>query len=368
VIALNVNHPPAGDVFESAKLEPNEWIVRFQGQTFDKTSGGKTLDDGRYIDEWSLFRNENYVRVPVWYGRLGNNLHQLFHAIVYAESQNITLVKIPQRPTTLNEIFDLPAEFSVHPRFSSDSKCTFDKKFFFEYCEVGYKKEDFRRALLTYVKPHIKQNVNSACQSKLKAQNDLVIHLRGGDLAVSAKHPQSRMQPCSFYSYLIATHNFSSVTLVVEDGEHDQFCREYILTAFNGSTVLVKETDHSLIDDVCTLLTSQYITFGLTTFAESLAMMNEHVKKIYVPAVKFNFNNFKKERRVDDVQYGSKRDMSGALECDGSFSSCTKGFIEYALYDIPGFAQIRSSASRTEYVRQEGINYSQLKTCGHCIV
>ena len=56
--------------------------------------------------------------------------------------------------------------------------------------------------------------------------------------------------------HLIATHHFSSVKLVVEDGEQDHFCRTYLLTAFNGSTVRVEETDHSFIDDALDLCES----------------------------------------------------------------------------------------------------------------
>lgn len=361
---LNDNHQSAGDQVKSVALGPGERLVRFQGQrqTYQRVksadAGGTILDDDLYGDKEYVVRHDEYVRIDEWNGRLGNNLHQLFHAISYAESESITRVKIPVEGP-VHALFDLPAELEIQPRTLPKRACSFEQDYFYQSCTLGYEKKDYAHALLTYVKPHLKQEVKQVCQSKDKANQDLVIHLRGGDVSTKA-HPQGRMPPCSFYPHLVSTHNFTTVKLVVEDGENDHLCRKYILTAFNGSAVQVKETDRSFFDDVCTLMTSQHVVFGLTSFAEALSMMNDNPKKLYVPALKYIGGGV-------DTQYGSKDDAAGLLMCDSQFRTCPKGFAEYEVYEIPGMQKVRKGNAKLQYLMKPERGYSQLKSCGYCV-
>jgi hypothetical protein len=132
------------------------------------------------------------------------------------------------------------------------------------------------------------------------------------------------------------------------------------LAALSGSKVRVEETDHSLIDDVRTLMTSQYVAFGLSTFSESLTMMNDCLKKVYVPALKYNGHDH-------DVRYGSEYDSAGKFECGSASRTCAKGFIEYELYDIPGFSEIRLGKSKADYMFHQEGSYAQVETCYHCL-
>jgi hypothetical protein len=369
-VHVNVKHPPADDLRELAarSLEPGEWVVGLQGHegTIHASSGANVSksilvgDDGDNVRAY-VIRQKYYVRIPAWFKRLGNNLQQLFHAIVYAESERIPRVIIPEGGH-VRELFDLPRVIYVQPRLLPKPDCNLSFNAFYQTCTLGFNKIDFRRALLTYVKPHLKQDVQEVCQSKDEENPDLVIHIRGGDLhAFHEMHPQSRMPPCSYYRHLIATHQFQSVRLVVEDGDRDLYCGRQLLSAFRNSTsVVVRQTDHSLIDDACTLMTSQYVAFGLSTFPESLSMMSGTLKKVYVPTLKAN-------GRGQDILYGSDRDMAGTLDCDGFYrSECDSDFIEYILYDIPGLEEVRREADKAAYMFKDGVSYSQLKTCGHC--
>jgi hypothetical protein len=199
------------------------------------------------------------------------------------------------------------------------------------------------------------------CKGK-KANDDLVIHLRGGDLVAKEDHPQSRMPPCSFYRHLITANGFQGVRLVVEDGKKDHFCRNNIIQAFSGSAVVVRETDHSFVDDVCTIMTSRYVAFGLTTFAETLSMMSDELKRVYVPSLKYNGRGL-------DTRYGNNRDMCGLLTCSQNYSeACADHFIEYRLYDVPGLEKVRKGGDKKRYILQEGVEYPEPRICGHCDV
>lgn len=362
-VALAPGDKLYGDQLRSAALAPGERLVRFhrQRQTY---AGAKSADDTEYEtyddlhgDKEYVVRHDDYVRIDEWNGRLGNNLHQLFHAISYAESESITRVKIPVEGP-VHALFDLPAELEIQPRYLTKAACSFEPNYFYQSCTLGYEKQDYAHALLTYVKPHLKKEVKQACQATYEANQDLVIHLRGGDVAAKA-HPQGRMPPCSFYSHLISSYNFTTVKLVVEDGENDLFCRNYILTAFNGSAVQVKETDRSFIADACTLMTSQYVVFGLTSFAEALSMMNDNPKKIFVPALKYVGGGV-------DTEYGSNDDPAGSLMCDRQFHTCPKGVTEYKLYEIPGMQKVRKGDAKYYYLMKPESGCSLLKSCGYC--
>jgi len=361
--------PPKDDMRELAarSLEPGEWVVGLQSREMavDASNGTSTrrsvLGDDGYNVRVYVVRTRFYVRIPVWFERLGNNLHQLFHALVYAESEGISRVMIPEGGR-VRELFDLPRVIFVQPGLLPKPDCNWSDDFFYQTCNLGFYKADFRRALLTYVKPHLKQDVQEVCESKAEEEPELVIHIRGGDLHSRHElHPQSRMPPCSYYRHLIDAHHFQSVRLVVEDGDHDLYCGRQLLGAFKNSTsVVVRQTDHSMISDACALMTSQYVSFGLSTFPESLSMMSDKLKKVYVPALKANGKGM-------DILYGSDHDMAGTLDCDDSYrSKCGNDFIEYVLYDIPGLKEKRKEADKAAYIFQDGIRYSQLKTCGHC--
>jgi len=382
-LRFNVDQPAIGDkdkidLFKSTK-KSGEWVVHIGGDgpnnmksDLDSISAlaMKNGLENRYTDLPYFIRGSDYVKIPGWVFRSGNNIHQLMHAIAYAESKNIPTVQLPE-DGPIRRLFNLPDVLNIKPKVSfegGDAKCTFSDNFFYEHCSLGYSKEYYRQALLTYVKPHIRPEMDKVCQSKDPKSSDLVVHLRGQDL-VNKMHPEGRMPPCSFYRHLVDAHNFSSVTLMAQDGKQDHLCRPKILAMFKGSAVKVTETDkhhnngtEALFDDVCTLMTSQHVAFGLTTFAESFTMMNEHLTKVYVPAIKYN------GRRSGDIQYGGNGDISGRLECNNDVQSCDKGAIEYELHAIPDFKAIRTGDVKLGYMHQEGLVYPPPTTCRQCIL
>jgi hypothetical protein len=370
-LRLNVNQPPTGDkdkvdLFKSNK-KSGEWVVHIQGSDLNGISVLANKDglEHGYMDLPYFVRGSNYVRLPGWVQRAGNNLHQLMHVIAYAESKNIPTVQLPE-DGPVRKLFDLPNVLNVKPKVSSDANCTFSESYFYEKCSLGYSKEYYRQALLTYVKPYLRPEVDKVCKSKDRTSSGLVIHLRGQDL-VNKRHPEGRMPPCSFYQHLVESHNFTSVYLVAQDGVNDHMCRPDILEMFKGSAVQVRETDASLtniqafFDDVCTVMTSQHVAFGLTTFAESWTLMNENLVKVYLPAIKYN-------GMIDrDIYYGSNTDNSGSLECNDDIHSCPKGRIEYELHDIPDFKKLRTGKEKSRYLHQVDVVYPPpMKTCRLC--
>jgi len=360
VIALrpDVNQPPAEEMREMAtSLGPGEWFVSLQ-----EDANTSNLSAGRYVDQGFLVRHADYIRIPAWLSRAGNNLLQLVHAVLLAESESIPVVQTPvDERAPVRMLFEaLPTNIRVKPRKMANAHCKWSQDYLHQSCTIGFGKEHYRHALKTYAKRYLRNYAARRCKEK-QANDDLVIHLRGGDLADSdSDHPQSRMPPCSFYRHLITANGFQGVRLVVEDGKKDHLCRNSILQAFRGSAVVVRETDHSFADDACTIMTSRYVAFGLTTFADSLSMMSDNLKTVYVPSLRYNGN-------LADTRYGNKRDICGVLNCSRNyFASCADRFIEYKLYDVPGLEKVRKGTAKKKYLFQDGVEYPDPSICGHC--
>jgi len=382
-LRLNVN-PPAAHATKGS----HEWVVHIQGHGANTVKGDRNpisfaqidMQNVKYSDFPHFLRGPNYAKIAKWEGRGGNNLQQLMHVIAYAESKSIPTVQLPEGGP-VRRLFDLPTVLNIKPK-PSQADCTFNHELFFynEQCSLGYSKSDYRQALLTYVKPYLKAEAASVCATKEPNSRELVVHLRGEDLA-NRRHPESRMAPCSFYRHLVESHNFTSVYIVAQDGKEDKLCRQDIFDFFNGSAVQVRETpelwarsaDHraekTFFDDVCTVMTSQHVAFGLTTFGESYTLMNENLVKVYVPAIKYNGMNHTHVGKYIDITYGDNDDQSGSLQCNDNVQSCPKGNIEYELHDVPGFKNILTGRQKTEYLhelRGKVVYPPPMKTCRLC--
>lgn len=263
-----------------------------------------------YLDSPFFLMSTQAVRIGKWVNRVGNNNFQLMHAIAFAEAKGIPSVQYPTGGA-IRHLFDLPKQLSIKPKLTSVHCRHSDGFLFGTNCYKNWDKQDFRRIMITYVKPHMKAEVAESCRSKRKEDLGLVIHLRGQDLAAgggNVGHPQSRMPPCSFYKHLIASHNFVKVTAVAQDGAADLCANE--MMKYKDSQVQLKVQAESLTEDACTIMESEYVTFGMSTFSESLTLLNERVKEIYVPSLKYNgmYNG-------RDMPYGGEGDQSGALRC-----------------------------------------------------
>eukprot|EP00928_Gymnodinium_smaydae_P069479 TRINITY_DN5299_c0_g1_i2.p1 TRINITY_DN5299_c0_g1~~TRINITY_DN5299_c0_g1_i2.p1 ORF type:complete len:352 (+),score=28.00 TRINITY_DN5299_c0_g1_i2:62-1117(+) len=317
-----------------------------------------------------LTSSEDTVTIKRWTGRIGNNLEQLAHAIVYAESigaRHVVLPHVGKRRGGLGKLFALPRSFSIYPntKLQGVANCyeTRVRKnpFFFMHC-ASVQRSDYKSALTRYVKPFLRPDTKAACAREGQGFDGLTIHLRGGDLT-NKDHPQARFPPCSLYIKVLQENRFATLRVVAEPGKKSP-CIDILI---RDSGVPVQVQNGPVVEAACALMSAQHLVYGLSTFAETMALLNTNLRSVAVPMLAVSQRH--------DVDFGSEEDSFGPLgSCiapDKQMGSDTaweesagEMGIEYSLYEIPGIAQMRFGSKKHSFMVNTRVSdMSKVKSC-----
>lgn len=267
------------------------------------------------------------ARVAAWSGRLGNNIHQLGHALVFAKQNGLKRVLSPPvLPEDegqsdgwwrMNQYFSLPSEFvlrevkeSWRPALDEarlacptlrNVRTDYEPGSYFatwwlEYC-CDVPAEEYRRALQEHMRPVFSKRFSSCVKTDDSAVDDelLTIHIRGEDLwpmdvdtVVYDDEYTYRLYfgwqqpPCSMYKKAILEGGFKRF-LVVTSPDYKNPCvgwlKEY--AALESLEFQVKSTDMPL-EDACELLNARNLVLSYSTFADSMALLSRNLRRIYV--------------------------------------------------------------------------------------
>lgn len=221
-------------------------------------------------------QGQGYVSLPWtishWYGRLGNNIQQLCCGVLAAEENNLRFI------SPKHEMIDrIAANAGPADRFLPKWRNRF-----FHYTIPGSPVADldlpyervlteFRRIALQYVRPRLKLSVDHAF-----GDDDLVIHLRGGDvfdrrLSANGAYVQN---PFAFYRRLITRHE--RTIIVAEPGDLNPLLPD--LSTLPTVTVL----SGSIQDDFSLLLGARNLaSSGVGTFAVAAALCSDNLRTFY---------------------------------------------------------------------------------------
>jgi hypothetical protein len=305
---------------------------------------------GRLPYSTCLFASSLYgrsgVRIRHWSGgRLGNDIVQLMHAIVYAEALGRPEVILPHKGGHLAELFDMPAKLSIRENddLQHRARCSFgvSSDFFDGSACKGIRRNDYRRALLQYLKPRLNSAAKKACASEGQGFAGLTIHLRSGDL-LHSDHKQGRFLPCAYHDVAINTGSFKELRVVTEpDMAHP--CLEPLQKRHADKLVLVQSG--SIHQDACALMTAQHLEYGDTTFAQVLELMNENVKDVAMPRMLGGGAR-------DWYSVGSAEDPMGLLSQCPSGTTANDAFSKrrYTLYSAADVRKIRQGQDRTNFL------------------
>lgn len=315
-----------------------------------------------YLDApfFLVSETEGSVDIGMWVNRMGNNIHQLMRSVGFAEAKGIPTLKLP-KGGRISEFFDLPTKMTIKPRLAKTYCNIWGNGFFLgKKCYKTWRKDDYRRILQTYLKPYMKSDVRQTCQAKANEDLGLVIHLRGGDLTNDrTMQAQSRLPPCVFYDHLIQAHHFTKVTAVAQDGAED-LCAKYLMQKYENSTVQVQLHSRSFAEDSCALMTGRHVTYGLSTYAESMTSLNEEIRAIYVPSLYYNGMY-----AGGDILYGEEGSTAGWLDCVDSCAPDLKP-LTFEMYDIEGFKDKRKDEKKKRYRLNNELAISLRKSCDIC--
>lgn len=221
------------------------------------------------------------IKISEWYGRLGNNIIQLINGIHIAKKHNLKF-EYPNHPIITNKVFDYTNE-------NTDNTINLYNHFFFN--DNDYLKEypvnDKIKEILQYIKPLINYNK----QNIELTDDDLVIHIRSGDIFALLKYETNGLYsqpPLSFYEKILKETSYKNYYLVAEN-----YCnpiinillKKYpkIIPIINNKPHEMYKINDELINDIYYILEAKNLVLSNSGMPYILILFNNNIKNIYVP-------------------------------------------------------------------------------------
>ena len=150
------------------------------------------------------------IILDAWYGRLGNNIIQLSNiidiAIAYKHNIKINVKKL--------HFFDLSVIEKCFNEYNNNEIIT-DKYNFFYNSRMPFSKDIFKQNIEERNK--ILQKAFLISTINKLPENDIVIHIRSGDIFSSNPHPNYVPPPLSYYTKEIDKYKYEKIHIICED-------------------------------------------------------------------------------------------------------------------------------------------------------
>ncbi len=200
------------------------------------------------------------VRVSQWYGRLGNNIRQVVNALSYALANGDSEVRIPPhtffRRTALSTGVAGPA-----------ARASVCDTFFAARVEAAPECLPIVRGAFSPV---------AAAPVHGLATDDLVIHIRAGDIFGPRPHPLYVQPPLAFYRAIVGSGGrWASVRIVAEDDKNP--CVGALLALYPQ----IAWEKQALEKDVDLILSARTLVSSFGTFVAELVKFNPVVDVVY---------------------------------------------------------------------------------------
>ena len=219
------------------------------------------------------------LKISKWFCRLGNNIQQMANVIQIALYYNYNII-IPYHryfnKTKIiinNDIID-DDEYYEDPESSNFFFVTKIKKFDMKCLgENILKMREILRDLFIFKFSDI---------PKLD-DNDVVIHIRSGDIFSTNPHQVYIMPPLSYYIEIINNNNFKNIYLIAEDTLNP--CINALLNMYPNIIFKMNTLD----DDIKMILSSPNIVASFGTFINALLCFTDYTKTLY--RISYSYEN-----------------------------------------------------------------------------
>lgn len=230
----------------------------------------------------------NY-KISAWFGRFGNNMFQIANAIQLCEKEHANLI-FPDGYTQWQDVKFNTNKITVYQDIIN-TQIVEKGVLWYDFLGSG---DELRRICKNYILDIIDY------EKQELSDNDLVIHIRGGDLFFLPEPPSNMNQaPFSYYKKIIESQKFDKIYIVHED-------------FLNPNVQLLKDTYENiiLIDDLqmginLLLSAKNLVSCGITTFSRMLALCSKNIEKHYIPGFfdgeKFNISPLADNTDVEKV-------------------------------------------------------------------
>ena len=221
-------------------------------------------------------------------GAFGNCLVQYAIAIAVARALRLTYVKIPKidrsqviflkERLTCAGITFIPADEPLPDDGYFLSGMFFDTPF--QPVVDARDPLPMRAIVHTYIRPLFN---GLPAVFPAKPEDELIIHIRSGDIFSTWVDPHYPQPPLAFYRMvidrLLAEGRIRSVKLVFENRLNPVIAEVEAYAARRGLPVEIQS--ESLISDVAALVNGRYLVFGLGTFGPGICHLSDHVEQVF---------------------------------------------------------------------------------------
>ena len=202
------------------------------------------------------------------YGRLGNNIIQLSNiiniAIAYEHNIKINVKNL--------HFFDLSVIEEYFNKYNNNEIITDEYNFYYS-SRLPFSNEIFKQNIEERNKilhrAFLINNINKL------PENDLVIHIRSGDIFVSNPHPGYVPPPLSYYTKEIDKYKYEKIHII---------CEDTINPVVNELRKLYKNAvyeKNTLEKDIRIILGATNIIYSVGTFIPSLMLLSNNNKYLY---------------------------------------------------------------------------------------
>jgi hypothetical protein len=203
------------------------------------------------------------IWIKGWSGRLGNNIIQLNRAIQLAVSKNYNII-LPRHKYFSKTYICLNKQISINSKRISDPNNY--------YYSSDIPNIDQNRVL------QILRGCFTIKDVKALDAEDLVIHIRSGDIFDKGPHPDYIMPPLSYYIDIIRTNTFKNIYLIAEDRKNP--CINALLELYPT----IQFELQPLEKDIRLILGAVNVVTSYGTMIDSLLLFSYNIKKVYRPS------------------------------------------------------------------------------------
>lgn len=224
------------------------------------------------------------IIVNNFHGRLGNNIQKLSNiisiAIAYKHNIKINVKKL--------KFFDLSVIEKYFNKYNNSEIIT-DKNNFFYNSRLPFPNDIFKQNIeernKILQKAFLINNINKL------PENDLVIHIRSGDIFNSNPHPNYVPPPLSYYTKEIDKYKYEKIHII---------CEDTINPVVNELLKLYKNVvweKNNLEKDIIIILGATNIILSVGTFIPSLMKLSNNIKYIH-NSFKTNINKNQEYNKI----------------------------------------------------------------------
>jgi hypothetical protein len=223
-----------------------------------------------------------HVTIYKRFGRLGNNLIQVVHAVSYALQHQIDYVYLKEPHDYLSSqvinVSGTSTKFAIE-----NSQCMLNNRFFYSAKIPNFKfdtKTESKPLFDQYIQPIYKhKDIHCLVPLDPASDNTLYIHIRSGDI-FTKPHPLYVQPPIAYYNHIIAEQNPAHIILVSEDRLNP--CIDALLAKYAGKITHVCNPGDPA-KDIAVLCQASKIIYGFGTFSYYIMCVSGNLKTIWYP-------------------------------------------------------------------------------------